>query len=247
MSIEIENETPIDDPLETQRATIDGLASEFGDDDPYVIELRDELALSEAAQQEADRHIQRQQELDEEQKNRENGNNEPRKLLPILSVLANSDFTGGSAYAILRFDVPETEPETKTIKVGENSRPYTVVNLIPYGNNDHCRNSSLGAVETALNGTIEQIDRITEGGESAHGDVADYGTARLAIGDEAYTVRRLKLDVGGAERVPAYAIFARDQARGKGKEAERLLVLAQRTNAGEHDQLAASMAEVRAL
>lgn len=244
MSIETKYATPLDDPLETQRTIVEDLAGEFGGDHPYVLELQHELALSEAAQEEAGRHIRRQQELDDEQKTRENGNKQPRKLLPILSLLANSDFAGGSAYAILRFDVPETEPETITTVVGESSRQYTIVNLIPYGNNDHCRNSSLEAVETALNGTIEQIDRITEGGENAHGDVADYGTAQLDIGDEAYTVRRLKLDVGGAERVPAYAIFARNQARGKGAPAERLLVLAQRTNNNEHDELALAMAEV---
>lgn len=229
------------DPLEGQRVAVEELADEFGEDNPDVIAFRHELALAEAAQEEAGRHIQRQKDLSERRRSNES-DQPPRTLLPLLQALSVAEFTGGSQYPILRFHVPQEEPESNTVIVGEKKRPYTVVSLVGVDGNDHCRGESLENVDIALDGTIGQIDLITEGGGTAHGDVADYGTEEVELGDETYSVRRLKLDVGGAERVPAYAIFAKDQARGQGPEAERILVLTHRTNEGEHDALSNAMA-----
>lgn len=229
-------------PLEADRMAATELAAEFGEDHPYVVELRAEIALMEAVQQEAERHIQRSRELDGAQRVRSMEQRESEQLRPVLNALAEASFTGGGPYAILRFGVPQTEPETVTKTVGIKNRPYKIVNLIPYEGNDHGAGDPSKAVETALNGTIEQIDQITEGGVSAHGDIADYGTAPLTVGEEDYTVRRLKLDLSGAERAPVYVIYARDQARGEGADAERLLVIAGRMNGDEHDELAQAMA-----
>lgn len=224
-----------------EREIIELYAADLGAEHPDVLKLREDLAAAEAAQRLADEHVERQKALSRAARAGGESKKNQRELLPLIQSVADSSFVEGSGYSILRFDVPAEEPEPTETVVGQSRRPYTIVNLIPYGGNDHSSGEPLDTVETGLFQSIEQIDRLTEGGGSENGGLADYGTSEIELDGQTLTVRRLKMDEVGARRVPIYAVYASDQARGEGEAAERILIVAQRTSTSEHGEIAAAM------